>query len=79
VMKSTSYVGTWGDKLMMMGLPADNPGEFSTYKRVDRDHFVRIRDNGEDGESMRFIRNDEGEIVQMKYYDNYISERITIR
>jgi len=79
VMKSTSYVGTWGDKLMMMGLPANNPGEFSTYKRVDRDHFVRIRDNGEDGESMRFIRNDEDEIVQMKYYDNYISERITVR
>jgi len=64
---------------MMMGLPANNPGEFSTYKRVDRDHFVRIRDNGEDGESMRFIRNDEDEIVQMKYYDNYISERITVR
>ncbi|PWN05464.1 serine hydrolase domain-containing protein [Rhodohalobacter mucosus] len=78
VMRSTSYVGTWGDKLVRMGLPADNPGGFNTYRRVDKDHFVRIRDNGEDGESMRFIRNDDGEIVQMKYYDNYISNRVEL-
>ncbi|TVR37581.1 MAG: class A beta-lactamase-related serine hydrolase [Balneolaceae bacterium] len=78
VMLSTSYVGTWGDKLMMMGLPANNPGEFNTFRRVDKDHFVRIRDNKEDGESMRFIRNDEGEIVQMKYYDSYISNRVDL-
>lgn len=78
VMRSTSYVGSWGDKLMMMSLPSADPGEFSTYRRVDKDHFVRIRDNDEDGESMRFIRNDDGEIVQMKYYDNYISEKIVM-
>lgn len=78
VMQSTSYVGTWGDKLVMMRLPADNPGEFDTYRRVDKDHFVRIRDNKEDGESMRFIRNGDGEIVQMKYYDNYISNRVEL-
>lgn len=77
-MKSTSYVGTWGDKLINMGLPSDNPGEFSTFKRVVRDHFVRIRDDGADGESMRFIRNEDGEVVQMKYYDNYISDKIAI-
>jgi len=78
VMKWTSYIGTWGDKLMNMGLPSANPGEFNTFRRVDRDHFVRIRDNGEDGESMRFIRNEEGEIVQMKYHDSYISDKIAI-
>jgi CubicO group peptidase (beta-lactamase class C family) len=78
VMRSVSYVGTWGDKLVMMGLPVDDPGEFNTYRRVDKDHFVRIRDNDDDGESMRFIRNEEGEIVQMKYYDNYISNRIEL-
>jgi len=76
VLRSTSYVGTWGDKLMMMRLPTANPGEFSTFRRIDKDHFVRIRDNGADGESMRFIRNEDGEIVQMKYYDNYISVKI---
>jgi CubicO group peptidase (beta-lactamase class C family) len=78
VMRSTSYVGTWGDKLMMMGLPANEPGEFSTYRRVDKDHFVRIRDNGEDGESMRFIRNEDGDVVQMKYYNNYISDKLAM-
>jgi len=39
---------------------------------------VRIRDNGEDGESMRFIRNEEGDVVQMKYYDNYISQKVEL-
>jgi CubicO group peptidase (beta-lactamase class C family) len=78
VLRSTSYVGTWGDKLMMIRLPAANPGEFSTFRRVDKDHFVRIRDNGADGESMRFIRNEEGEIVQMKYYDNYLSNKMAM-
>lgn len=78
VMRSTSYVGTWGDKLMMMGLPTGSPGDFSTYKRIDKDHFVRIRDNGEDGESMKFIRNEEDEVVQMKYFNNYISNRIEV-
>lgn len=76
VIKSTSYVGTWGDKLVRIGLPSSNPGDFSKYRRVEKDHFVRIRDNGEDGESMRFIRNEDGEVVQMKYYDNYISNKI---
>ena len=78
MMKSTSYVGTWGDKLINLSLPSDSPGEFSTFRRVDRDHFVRIRDDDADGESMRFIRNEEGEIVQMKYYDNYISNKIEV-
>ncbi|WP_409029303.1 serine hydrolase domain-containing protein [Gracilimonas sediminicola] len=76
--RGISYVGTWGDKLVRMGLPADNPGEFSKYRRVDKDHFVRIRDNGEDGESMRFIRNDKGEVIHMKYYDNYMSDKIEL-
>ncbi len=72
-----SYYGTWGDKLVSIDLPSNNPGESMTeYRRVEKDHFVRIRDNGEDGESMRFIRNDEGEVVEMKYYDNYISVKV---
>ncbi len=78
VTKATHFVGTWGDKLIIMDLPSDNPGEFDTFRRVDRDHFVCIRDNGADGESMRFIRNEEGEIVQMKYDDNYILDKIAI-
>jgi len=74
--RTLSYIGTWGDKLVNMGLPANEPGEFNTYRRVAKDHFVRIRDNKEDGESMRFIRNEEGEVVQMKYYNNYISNKV---
>jgi hypothetical protein len=61
-----------------MDLPTIDPGDFDTYRRIDKDHFVRIRDNGKDGESMRFIRNEEGVVVQMKYYDNYISEKIVM-
>ncbi|MAO63436.1 MAG: hypothetical protein CL666_00395 [Balneola sp.] len=78
VMNSISYVGTWGDKLVMMGVPTDAPGDLSTYRRVEKDHFVRIRDNGEDGENVYFIRNDEGEVVQRKYFNNYISSKIEV-
>lgn len=78
VMNSIGYVGTWGDKLVMMGVPTNNPGEFSTYRRVDKDHFVRIRDNGEDGENVYFIRNDDGEVIQRKYFNNYISDKIEV-
>lgn len=76
--RTLGYVGTWGDKLVRLDLPDNDPGDFDTYHRIDKDHFVRIRDNGENGESMRFIRNDEGEVVQMKYYDNYISNRVEL-
>jgi CubicO group peptidase (beta-lactamase class C family) len=76
--RTLGYVGTWGDKLVRMDLPTIDPGDFDTYRRIDKDHFVRIRDNGKDGESMRFIRNEEGVVVQMKYYDNYISEKIVM-
>jgi len=78
VARSLRYVGTWGDKLVIMNLPASEPGEFSEYRRVDKDHFVRIRDNGEDGENVYFIRNDDGDVVQMKYFNNYISEKIEL-
>jgi CubicO group peptidase (beta-lactamase class C family) len=74
-----TYYGTWGDKLVSIGLRTGDPGESMTmYRRVDKDHFVRIRDNGEDGENMQFIRNEDGEVVRMKYYDNYISEKVLI-
>lgn len=76
VSRSTTYIGTWGDKLVNMDFPVDEPGDFSEYRKVDKDHFVRIRDNGEDGESMKFIRNDKGEVVSMKYFNNYISNKV---
>lgn len=78
VMNSISYIGSWGDKLVMMGVPTDAPGDFSTYRRVEKDHFVRIRDNGEDGENVYFIRNNEGEVVQRKYFNNYVSIKIEV-
>lgn len=78
VSKTLNYVGTWGDKLLRMELPTINPGDFDTYRRISRDHFVRIRDNGENGETMRFIRDEDGNVVQMKYFDNYISNKVTL-
>lgn len=72
-----SYYGTWGDKLVSIGLPSSNPADgLTTYRRVEKDHFVRIRDNGEDGESLRFIRNDDGEVVQLMSHENYISTKV---
>ena len=69
---SEEYVSTWGDKLVMLGLPSNNPKDGLTfYKHMEGDTFRRIRDNDELGEEVIFMRDKKGNITHYKTHDNF--------
>ena len=43
-----------------------------------RDEFRRVREDGELGESISFIRDEEGNITKMKRYNNFYTKIIPI-
>ncbi|MFC4721983.1 serine hydrolase domain-containing protein [Geojedonia litorea] len=69
---SENYISEWNGKLVSVGLPSDNPAEAMTfYKHIEGDTFKRVRDNGELGEALQFVRGDKGEVIKMKSHQNY--------
>jgi CubicO group peptidase (beta-lactamase class C family) len=67
-----TYMGTWYGKLVCLDLPGKDPvGDMTFLKYIEKDVFRRIRDNGELGETITFQRNDKGEIVSYKWFQNY--------
>lgn len=69
---SEEYVGTWGGKLVILNLPADNPERAMTFfKHIEGDTFRRIRDDEELGETLVFERDENGVITQYRQHGNY--------
>lgn len=69
---SELYVTPWKGKLAVLYLPTDNPANaFSLFKHVDGDTFIRIRDNGEPGETLTFERDENGNITRFERNGNY--------
>ena len=67
-----SYVTKWGDKIVVLDLPADNPANNMTlYKHIERDKFRRLRKNKKLGEVLEFIRDKNGKIVSYKQHGNF--------
>lgn len=72
---SELYIGSWGDKLVTVNLPSDNPGEgMDFFQHIEGDTFRRIRDNGELGEAMEFERDENGAVTKFKSHNNYVSK-----
>ncbi len=72
---SEVYISTWGDKLVELTLPAENPAESMTfYKHIEGDTFRRVRDNDELGETLVFERDEEGNITRYKNHGNYVKK-----
>jgi|AntRauMFilla1563_2_1112583.scaffolds.fasta_scaffold05405_2 CubicO group peptidase (beta-lactamase class C family) len=70
--RSEEYISTWGDKLVMLPLPADNPSKaMILFKHIEGDTFRRIRDNEELGETLVFERDQNGKIIQFERHGNY--------
>lgn len=66
------YITTWGDKLVTLGLPSNNPEDGMTlYKHIEGDTFRRIRSDDELGETMTFIRDKKGNITHYVSHDNH--------
>ncbi len=72
-----SYIGVWEGKLAQLGLPTNSPGDALTMFRMkEKDLFVRIRDNGEDGETLEFLRDEDGKIYATRTHKSYLSDRV---
>jgi CubicO group peptidase (beta-lactamase class C family) len=66
-----AYVSTSNGKLVVMGLPTNDPGEaLSFYKHIEGDTFKRIRDDDELGETLTFNRNENGQVVSYTRHGN---------
>ncbi|MCC5939906.1 MAG: beta-lactamase family protein [Balneolaceae bacterium] len=71
------YVTPWGDKLASLSLPTDNPGDNLTlYRHLEGDVFVRVRDDGSDGETLEFDRDEDGNIYQVRAHRQFIHTKI---
>lgn len=69
---SDEYIGKWGDKLYLVGMPNNDPASsMIMFRHKEGDTFVRIRDNGEDGESLEFIRDEDGNITEARRYNTW--------
>lgn len=67
-----TYMGTWYGKLVCFDLPSKDPvGDMTFLKYIEKDVFRRIRDNGELGETVTFQRDEKGDIVSYKWFENY--------
>jgi len=67
-----TYIGTWYGKIVCFDLPSEDPvGDMTFLEYVEKDTFRRIRDNGELGETVTFQRDEKGEIVSYKWFQNY--------
>lgn len=65
-------VTTWGDKLALVNLPSHNPKQaFMLIRIKSGDEFIRLRDDGEDGEPVYFERDSNNKIVKMWRHSNY--------
>ena len=74
---SERYVGAWGDRLAILELPAENPGEALTFfKHIEGDTFRRVRDDGELGETLVFERDEIGAVRRYQRHGNYVVKKI---
>jgi CubicO group peptidase (beta-lactamase class C family) len=59
----------WNGGLAVVSLPTMNPTESMTLLRhVEGDRFRTIRDNGEDGHEIRFVRDASGRVTHMNVH-----------
>lgn len=69
---SEEYISTWGDQLVVLGLPAEKPGNAMTFlKHIEGDTFRRIRSNKELGETIVFQRDQSGMVISYSQHGNY--------
>ncbi|MGI9532712.1 serine hydrolase [Lutimonas sp.] len=70
-----TYISTHNGKLVSLGLPSKEPAEsMSFYKHVEGDVFRRIRDDKNLGETLTFIRNEDGRVIKIERHGNFSSK-----
>ncbi|MCB0633053.1 MAG: serine hydrolase domain-containing protein [Saprospiraceae bacterium] len=70
---SEEYIGVWQGGLVMLGLPADEPGKaMAFYKHVKGDTFQRIREGRDMSETITFERDAAGKVYRYNSHGNYV-------
>lgn len=60
------YVGRWGDEIIVVALPTDNPAASSMiFRRVSEDHFRLVRADKSLGEDVVFTRDRRRHVIGM--------------
>lgn len=69
---SEVYIAPWEGRLVMLSLPTHDPGQGMTFfEHVEGDTFVRIRPDGESGETLTFERDATGKVMRFEIHNNY--------
>ena len=72
-----TYISTFNGKLVSLGLPSKEPTESMTYyKHVDGDIFRRVRKDKTLGETLTFMRDQDGKIIKIERHGNFSSKII---
>ena len=72
-----TYISTFNGKLVSLGLPSEEPAESMTfYKHVDGDIFRRVRKDKTLGETLTFMRDQDGKIIKIERHGNFSSKII---
>ena len=72
-----TYISTFNGKLVSLGLPSEEPVESMTfYKHVDGDIFRRVRKDKTLGETLTFMRDQDGKIIKIEPHGNFSSKII---
>ena len=67
-----TYISTFNGKLVSLGLPSEEPAESMTfYKHVDGDIFRRVRKDKTLGETLTFMRDQDGKIIKIERHGNF--------
>ena len=66
---SETYVQSWGEHLAVLRMPSDSP-DLTLYKEISKDVFKRVLKNGELGEKLEILRENEGIVVGFKSHQN---------
>jgi CubicO group peptidase (beta-lactamase class C family) len=62
----------WKDGLAIAYFPSDDPPmELTKLKHIEGNKFRRVRKDGDIGEEITFMLDDEGEVVSMKQHSNF--------
>lgn len=65
-------VTTWGNNLALVGLPSYNPEQALTIiNQKQGDQFVRLRENGDEGEPVYFERDKNNQVIKIWRHSNY--------
>jgi len=70
-----TYISTFNGKLVSLGLPSEEPAASMTfYKHVDGDIFRRVRKDKTLGETLTFLRDQDGKIIKIERHGNFSSK-----